>query len=243
MTGKGAPGRRVVDWGRRCRAILSSLPMFVTGLIIPVIAVAQPPIHVSYEGIEQGKLPAGWTPRNGNPEQVYSVQIDGAARYLHADARGTSVQFGQERRWSLKEFPILAWRWRAALFPSHSDERKKSAGDSVLGLYVLFGHPPFLSAIKYVWSDTLPLGMMLDSPFSSRTKLVVVESGRASAGSWLEEKRDVLADYRRLFGNREAPEVTGIAVLTDADNTNSHAVGDYGEIDVLPAETPSSVQR
>ncbi|MGA3174423.1 MAG: DUF3047 domain-containing protein, partial [Syntrophorhabdales bacterium] len=62
----------------------------------------------------------------------------------------------------------------------------------------------------------------------------VVRSGRAQAGMWITERRDVLADYRRLFGENKSPVARGIAILTDSDNTHSRAVGDYGFIKTLP---------
>jgi hypothetical protein len=202
----------------------------------PPIATAQPVIHIAFEENDAGKLPAGWASRSGNAADVYSVRAEGGKRFLHADARGTSVQIGHEIAWSLKEFPALEWQWRAVLFPRNGDERKKATDDSVLGLYVVFGQRPFVKTIKYIWSEGLPAGTSLDSPFTSRTKMIVLESGHDLEGRWVTERRDVLADFHRLFGDREtAPTAMGIAVLTDADNTNSRAVGDYGDIDILSA--------
>jgi hypothetical protein len=51
---------------------------------------------------------------------------------------------------------------------------------------------------------------------------------------WITERRDVLADYRRLFGENKSSVARGIAILTDSDNTHSRAVGDYGFIKTLP---------
>ena len=137
--------------------------------------------------------------------------------------------------WSLREFPILQWQWRALVFPVNSHEREKSRNDSVLGLYVVFGHLPFIKTIKYIWSDTLPEGTVFPSPYSSTTKIIVVRSGRARQGTWVTEKRDVLSDYRQLYGETEkAPTASGIAVLTDSDDTHSQAVGDYANIQTLP---------
>ena len=103
-----------------------------------------------------------------------------------------------------------------------------------LGLYLVFGKQPFIRAVKYVWSTTLPIGLSLESPFSSSTRIIVLESGDAFLGKWVSEKRDVLADYHRLFGgNGDAPVAKGIAILTDSDNTASRASGDYGDIDIL----------
>ena len=37
----------------------------------------------------------------------------------------------------------------------------------------------------------------------------------------------LLADYRKYFDASDAPRPSGIAVLTDADDTRSQAQGDY----------------
>jgi hypothetical protein len=200
-------------------------------------AAAQPAIHISFEESDVGKPPTGWTSRNGNAAEVYSVRSEGGKTFLHADARGSAVQIGHEIAWSLKELPLLQWQWRAVLFPLNGDERRKATNDSVLGLYVVFGRWPFIKAIKYIWSESLPVGTSLDSPFSSRTKLVVLESGQGLAGRWVTERRDVLADFHRLFGDGEtAPAARGIGLLTDADNTNSRAIGDYGDMEIFGAD-------
>jgi hypothetical protein len=80
----------------------------------------------------------------------------------------------------------------------------------------------------------LPAGTVLESPYSSGTKLIVLRSGRALAGTWVSEERNVLSDYESLFGRKEKhPKALGIAVLTDSDNTDSRAIGDYAEIAIL----------
>ncbi len=197
-------------------------------------ALAQSAVRVTFEGYEIGKPPPGWVSRNGNMGDVYAVHEEGGKKFLHADARGTAVQIGFETKWSLEEHPLLEWQWRALILPHKGDELKKATDDSVLGLYVVFGRQPFIKVVKYVWSTTLPVGLSLDSPFSSSTKIIVLESGDAFLGKWVSERRDVLADYHRLFGgNGGTPVPRGIAILTDADNTVSRASGDYGDIDIL----------
>ena len=197
-------------------------------------AHAQSAVHITFDGYEVGKPPTGWGSRNGNIADVYSVQEEGGRKFLHADARGTAIQIGFETKWSLKEYPLLEWQWRALILPDRGDELKKATNDSVLGLYVVFGRLPFIKAIKYVWSTTLPVGLSLESPFSSSTKIIILESGDVLLGKWVSERRDVLADYLHLFGGKnDALVPRGIAILTDADNTASRASGDYGDIDVL----------
>ena len=46
----------------------------------------------------------------------------------------------------------------------------------------------------------------------------------------MTEKRDVLADYLRIYGEAEKkPVVSGIGILTDADDTHSRSIGDYAD--------------
>ncbi len=173
---------------------------------------------------------------NGNDAaKIYSVKNEGEHIFLHADARAIAVQIGTEHSWPLKDLPVLQWQWRVVLFPDGTNEREKNRNDSVLAVYVVFGHlPPFLNTIKYIWSDTLPVGTIFTSPTSSNTKIIVIRSGRAQINTWVTEKRDVFSDYKQLFGEKEKnPVTTGIVILTDSDNTGTHAIGDYGVIQII----------
>lgn len=203
-------------------------------VLCPENLSAQAFIDLNFEGDEVGKFPSGWSSRDKeNMIKIYTVQAEGGNKFLHADSRGTSVQIGYEKKWEIKDFPILRWRWRAQTFPEGTNEREKSGNDNVLAVYVVFGGWPIPSSIKYIWSDTLPVGATFDSPHSGKTKIIVVRSGRSRIGRWVTEERNVLADYRSLFGEEEKnPAAKGIALLTDSDNTNTRAVGDYGDITI-----------
>lgn len=211
----------------------------------PSLPWAQTPIQINFQADEIGKLPAGWISWNGkSAARVYSVQAEGGRRFLHADSQGSRDQLGYEHPWPLRAFPNLQWQWRAVVFPADSNEREKTRNDSVLGLYVVFGHWPLIKTIKYIWSDTLPPDNAFVSPYSSTTKIMVIRSGRTQQGAWVTERRDVLSDYRRLYGEAEKnPVASGIALLTDSDDTHSHAVGDYADIRILPPEGFKPVPR
>jgi hypothetical protein len=205
--------------------LLRSFPVF-----------AESPLYISFKGEELGNFPSGWASfDNRNAHKIYSIHAEGGKKFIHSESKGSAVQIGYEKKWNLKEFPVLQWEWRAIRFPEGTNEREKSGNDSVLGLYIVFGRWPMLKAIKYIWSDTLPVGTSFNSPAYKDSKILVVRSGRSQAGSWIRERRDVLSDFHLLFGYEEKnPVAKGIAILTDSDNTNSHAVGDYGEFEALP---------
>ena len=59
--------------------------------------------------------------------------------------------------------------------------------------------------------------------------MLAVESGNRKAGQWVFEERDLLADYRLLFGT-DPQAANAIAIMTDTDNTGENAEAWYGDI-------------
>jgi hypothetical protein len=59
--------------------------------------------------------------------------------------------------------------------------------------------------------------------------MVVVESGREHLNIWVTERRNVYADYRKAFKD-EPPMISGVAIVTDTDNTGESATAFYGDI-------------
>ncbi len=96
----------------------------------------------------------------------------------------------------------------------------------------LTGEPPPYATLMYVWDNRAEPESILHSHRTDRIRKIVVESGAAHVGQWRQYQRDVLADYRRAFGE-EPGALIGIALMTDADNTASRATGDYGEVRLI----------
>lgn len=197
--------------------------------------LAQTLFKLTFEDDAEGKFPSGWSSRDKKGmSKVYSVRKENGEKFLRGDSGGLSVTIGYERGWNLADYPLIRWRWRPMTFPTGTNEHKKSGNDNVLGLYVAFGGWPLPKSIKYIWSETLPVGTELPSPFSGKTKMVVIRSGREGKGEWFSEERNVLDDYRRLFKEpKAAPKAKGVGILTDSDNTGTEAVGDYDDIEII----------
>lgn len=210
------------------KKLIFVLLIFLTGVIF-----AQNLFILDFESETIGSFPAGWTSREKDDmAKVYRIQAEEGNKFLRGDAKGLSITIAFRKKWELADYPLVSWRWRAIFLPTGSNERIKSGNDDVLGMHVIFGGWPIPKVIKYIWSETLPAGTELESPFSSKTKMVVLRSGKSQLGEWIYEERDVLADYQRLFGDNIKPTARGIAILTDSDNTKSEAVGDYDDITI-----------
>jgi hypothetical protein len=181
-----------------------------------------------------GQFPTGWRARKDAGKAAYTVQEEGGLRFLRAVSSGLGIQAGREYEWDLAKYPVLAWSWRPRLFPQGADERESAKNDSPLAVYMTVPHSRISGpkAVKYIWSERVPVGTRLSSNMGL-TQVIVLRSGPPSAReAWVEERVNALEDYTRLFGEPPAVKPAGIAVLTDADDTRSRAEGDYANFRV-----------
>ena len=91
------------------------------------------------------------------------------------------------------------------------------------------------ATIQYIWENKLPPETVLDNARTSRSKMLVVESGPAQLDKWLYFKRNVKADYERLFGEPPGP-IIFVGVMTDSNATQSQATAYYGDIRLSQTE-------
>ncbi|PYM21202.1 MAG: hypothetical protein DMD78_19265 [Candidatus Rokuibacteriota bacterium] len=177
-----------------------------------------------------GAFPVGWEVRQDEGKSVYTVQEEGDKHFLRAVSKGLGIQAARETaEWNLQTHPILAWSWRPRQFPEGSNERDPKKNDSALAVYMGVPHSKVRGpkAVKYIWSQKVPAGTRLTSN-KGLTQVRVLKSGAPqSKDAWVEEKVNVLKDWKAAFKASGTPKVGGIAVLTDADDTKSTASGDY----------------
>lgn len=200
------------------------------------------PVQVLFSEADVGSFPSAWKARESAGRDVYSVRNEGDGVFLHAESAGNSHSIGHDLSVDPSEYPHLSFFWRALNLPAGGNENRKETNDGALGVYVIFegwAIPP--RAIKYVWSSSLPEGTETVSPYSGKTKVVVLRSGPERAGHWISEAVNVLEDYRRLFGEERVPRIKGIGILTDSDNTGSFSSGDYREFRFTAEPTQLSV--
>ena len=69
----------------------------------------------------------------------------------------------------------------------------------------------------------------MPNPYTEQVHMIVVESGPTKLNTWMTEARNVYDDYKRAFGE-EPPMISGIAIMTDTDNTGESAEAYYGDI-------------
>jgi hypothetical protein len=181
-----------------------------------------------FSSLEEGSFPEGWKSRGGEGSEVYRVRSD-QEPYLEANAKESAVTIAKKFEYDLTEYPYLSWQWRAIELPRGGDERYKKTGDSAAAIYVIFEGRFRPKSIKYVWSASLSMGTITESPYNSKTKIVVMRNQSSPMDEWVSETVNVYADYQRLFGD-EIESVQAIGLMSDSDNTQSTAVAHYKAI-------------
>jgi hypothetical protein len=199
-------------------------------------------------------LPTGWKPlafaKIERHTRYRLVRMDGEV-VVEAVAEASASGLTREIRIDPREYPIVEWRWWVANLLAKGDPARKDGDDYPARLYITFQYDParlgFLdkakyetarlfhgtypphAGINYIWEGRLPRGTTLPNAYTDRVRMIVAESGPERLNQWVRVERNLLEDYRKAFGE-EPPAISGVAIMTDTDNTGESATAYYGDI-------------
>ena len=115
-------------------------------------------------------------------------------------------------------------------------QRQQMAGRAGLGQRIkyqaaklIYGEYPPHAGLNYVWDRRAALETNVPNAYTDRVHMIVVDSGSGRLNQWVAHERNIYDDYRASF-KEEPPPVSGIAIMTDTDNTGERAVAYYADI-------------
>lgn len=165
--------------------------------------------------------------REENGNQFGRIDTDAKALRVVLPIKNNGIN------WSLDRRPILRWRWRAKDLPEGGDETRSSTNDTGGAVYVTFG-TDWLGrpkSIKYTYSSTLPVGT--STSYGPLKVLVVASKNEQGIDEWVQHERNVIEDYKKLFGDTPDKTPAGIAIWGDSDTLNKTSTVDFDDILVL----------
>ena len=227
----------------------------------PAPAPLATPLIARFSSAAIGEPPPPWRhvtlPRQPRHTR-YAVVDDAGTHVLRIDADGSYSNLLHPLAQPLGETPMLRWRWRADALPAGADLARKDGDDVAARLCVLLDLPlerltftdrlklrlgrrlfdPTLpaAAICYVWDSALAAGTWLPNAYTARVQMLVLRSRRSGdpAGRWIDEQRDLRADFARAFPHEAAngplPALAAIGVAADGDNTSGTARSYFGDL-------------
>lgn len=208
-----------------------------------------------------GDPPATWkfaTLPNKVPTQYTIVDL-GGARVLKVQSDESYGNLVHAMHMQVSDRSVLSWRWRVDKLLEDADIRTRAGDDSAAKLCVFFGFDGAklsfgertklalgrastgedvpTETLCYVWDNKLPIDTGLINAFTKRIRFIVLQSGTAKLGQWVTQRRNLVADYQRMFGDEsegKVPEVTGVSVSADSDNTHDHGLSYFGDVSLTP---------
>jgi hypothetical protein len=177
------------------------------------------------------ELPSGWfSPFPGEVENfaagLSTSKGNTIACFAHENAallvKDALVPFGADTR--------LSWAWKTDQLPSTVREDALSTHD-YLSIAIEFDNGRDLT---YYWSAELPSETGFQCPipgWEDRETHVVIRTGTEGLGEWLEEEREVYADYLRHIGDPPA-NIARVWLLAVAYLQHRAGQCEYGRIEL-----------
>jgi hypothetical protein len=240
---------------RKTAILLATVIVLIVSFPL-VHSQSSPVIEVGMFSKEQPgeDIPKGWKPltfKKIERHTIYTLARDGEIVVIKAVADASASGLIREMRIDPKEYPIVQWRWKIANILKKADVRKKEGDDYPARIYITFeydpsklgffakakyetvrlfyGQYPPLAAVNYIWESRAPVGTIVQNPYTERAMMIVVESGESKVNQWVCEERNLFEDYKKAFGE-DPPMISGVAIMTDTDNTGEPATAYYGDI-------------
>jgi len=219
---------------------------------------AQPPAHFEagiFSSFEPGEnLPDGWQPLNFSGIERhtnYSLVKENDTVVIKAVSNQSASGLTRAISIDPEEYPFIQWSWKVNNLLQKGDVTRKDGDDYPARVYITFAFDPdkasFLEkleqkaarlihgqdlpyrAIAYIWGSNSPAGTMIANSYTDRVQMFVVQGGDEKLKQWVMETRDVYEDYKTAFA-KEPTMITGVAIMTDTDNTQESAIAWYGDI-------------
>ncbi|MDY6823729.1 MAG: DUF3047 domain-containing protein [Thermodesulfobacteriota bacterium] len=247
-----------IHWKNRAAVVpivMLILLMAFTGA--PAVAQAQETLPVGlFSRADSGtdSLPPAWEPLTFDDIEQhtrYDLVQDGDTAVVRARSNASASGMIRKMKIDPRKFPVIQWRWKITDVLKKGDVTRKSGDDYPARIYIafeydpdqvgfwertkfgaikaLYGEYPPVAAINYIWGSNAPKGTRVANPYTDRVMMIVVENGAAEKNTWVTETRNIYEDYKAAFGE-EPPMISGVAIMTDTDNTGESAVSYYGDI-------------
>ncbi len=219
------------------------------------------PIWVGHFSDTETTIPAPWKIEQLDrrvPPTLYSLRNWDGVMAIEAHAKKSMALLGRPLEVDLQKTPILCWLWRIDAPVATADMTTKAGDDYAARVYLTFAIPPDLlsfttrtklsiartiygdqipdAALNYIWDNKHPVGTIRENAYTDRARMIVLRSGDAEAGGWVRERRNLINDFRRVFGDIDA-RITGMAIASDTDNTGEEAHAGFADFRFVSSET------
>ncbi len=195
---------------------------------------------------------SNWTPLDFEKIKKHSTyEVKDSILIAKSDASASGIRF--KKSYDIYKYPILSFKWKVSNVYKKGDTTTKEGDDYPIRIYVMFkynpkkvsfftkikyglaksiygAYPPY-SSLNYIWANKIQKDKIITSAYTDKSKMIVLDSGAKNVNTWQEHTVNVLADYKKAFGENP-PAVVSLAIMNDSDNTGESSTSyvDYIEV-------------
>jgi hypothetical protein len=171
--------------------------------------------------------------RGANQETVYTSGTNDFGAFLMAETKnGAASGLGKEVKINLNSTPFINITWKVEKGIEGINERSKKGHDFAARVFVIkkTGLTPLSNkAINYVYSSNEIVGQYWRSPYTKSSIDYVLSSTLENKNQWITVKANVKDHFKELH-NLNIDEISGIAIMTDTDQTEKEVISYYQNI-------------
>ena len=165
-------------------------------------------------------------------ETEYSLGSNENGQFLRAEAKGTASGLGQKVKIDLNKTPFINITWKIEKDLKGIDEKTKKGHDFAARVFVVkkTGLTPLSNkAVNYVFSSNNSVNESWRSPYTKSSIDYVLSTTKDNINEWVTVKANVKEHFKKLH-NLDVDELTGVAIMTDTDQTKIKAISYYQNI-------------
>ena len=165
-------------------------------------------------------------------ETTWSLDSNENGNFIKAEAEGKGSGLGKEVLIDLSKTPFINISWKVEKDLLGIVENSKKGHDYAARVFVIkkTGSTALSNrAINYVFSSNNKVGENWPSPYTKKSIDYVLSSTKENLNNWVTVKANVKEDFMRLHGI-EVLDLSGVAIMTDTDNSKLKAISYYQNI-------------
>jgi hypothetical protein len=165
-------------------------------------------------------------------ETSWTLGSNEKGSYIKAEAEGKGSGLGKELTINLSKTPFINITWKVEKDLSGIIENSKKGHDYAARVFVIkkTGSTALSNrAINYVFSSNNSIDENWPSPYTKKSIDYVLSTTKKNNNEWVTVKANVKEHFKKLH-NIDVNELTGVAIMTDTDNSKLKAISYYQNI-------------
>ena len=170
--------------------------------------------------------------RGADAKTKYSLGKNEYGNFIRSVSENAASGLGKEIKVNLSKTPFLNITWKVEKDLSGINENSKKGHDYAARVFVIkkTGATPLSNrAMNYVYSSNNEINSNQPSPYTKKSIDYVLSTTKEHHDQWITVKANVKEHFKKLH-NLDVEELTGLAIMTDTDQTDIKTISYYQNI-------------